>query len=167
MEEQYKQYSESQYVARPLEGALEVDVAVAVADIARVEPLQSARGGYLLTLREAVESPQAGWELLRGRLGESFVVVPVMVSPEGDVRYPTGLITLRSRSPLVRAALDDLAARLALEVVGGGSSPKQARLRPRDPGREFLPDVARQLAAADEAHAEAVWLDAESRYLRA
>jgi len=160
--------SVSRYVVRPMAaGASEEELAAKVGALGSVLRLDSARGGFLVTLKRKPRSAREGWAALRRRIGAGFSVVPLLESSDGEVRYPTGFISVRLERALSDRELEEVARHLELEVADRSSfAPKQVRLRPRQAAGAYLPEVARRIAASTALPAEAVWLDAESRYRR-
>jgi len=159
--------SVSRYVVRPIGADAAGDVAAQVGELGSVARLDSARGGFLVTLKRKPRSAREGWAALRRRVGDGFTVLPLLELPDGEARYPTGLISVRLGRALTDSELEDATRGLGLEVVDRSRfTPTQVRLRPAEAGSAYLPDLVRRLGSATAFPAESVWLDAESRYHR-
>ena len=132
-------------------------------------PLAGARGGWSVDAAgdpASAASVRKAWQALADRAGGAFVVAPVLPGDEGAERYPTGLVSVRFRSPMSDAQLQAFAKTAALRLVQRTRfTERQAVFAPLDAPQTFLPDLLEGLSRLDAV--EQAWQDAESAYRRA
>jgi hypothetical protein len=155
--------SRQRFVVRPA-GEVQ-DSLPDLGDIGSVERLPSPRVGWVVCLHTPAGSARKGWQVLQHRLGDVFLVAPVMDDAHGAERYPTGLVAVRFGAPVSDARMQAFAREHGLALVRRAKFTKvQALFRPADICGRFLPDIPVQLSASPDA--DAAWLDAESAYTR-
>ena len=157
--------SAAEYVVRPRNKAAGAHPPESLEKLASVRELSGPTRGWVATLRSAARTAREGWETLAAELGPDYDVVPALVTEDGTLRYPTGLVTLRFASSPSDAAIESLARRFELELVQRSKfTTQQALFRPAKAKSVFLPDLAESLSTAKDVQAS--WLDAESAYVR-
>jgi hypothetical protein len=169
-----EQFSRTHFVIRPEGGLDAAAVRAALGESAHVEPLDSPRGGCVVIVPDAVD-PEATCADLRARLGHRAEVMPAIVCSDADsdtdstrpgLRYPTGLLSVRFKSPVSDTELAALAQNERIDLVARAKfSRTQAIFRPRKSDATFLPVIASRIGR--HSGIEAVWLDTESSYRKA
>ncbi len=169
-----EQFSSTHFVIRPEAGLDAAAVRAAVGESARIEPLDSPRGGCVVIVPDAVD-PEATCAAIRARLDHRAEVMPAIVGSDGDadpdaarggLRYPTGLLSVRFTSPVSDEELAALARNERIDLVARAKfSRTQAIFRPRKSDATFLPAIASRIGR--NSGIEAVWLDTESSYRKA
>ncbi len=132
--------------------------------LADVQPLASAVGGWRAQWRGDGTAPEAAQRSLQKLLGTRFKVLPVEDSADGAERYPTGQLIVRWRQPAADDALQALAQHHGLQLV--------QRTRFTDRQAVYRADGDANLAAllpllVHNPDVERAWLEVESRYQRA
>ncbi|MEO8484836.1 MAG: hypothetical protein ABI585_00720 [Betaproteobacteria bacterium] len=130
-----------------------------------LQPLDLEAGIHLLRV-EGKADARAGWETVRGTLGDGAEVHPLLHDRDGVAHYPTGEVTVRFATAPNDASLRAFGRKQQVALKRRNAhEPRQAVFEPMASPTEYLPDVADRLAAAPEV--ERAWLNTRSDYRRA